>query len=204
MDSDGAGVIRERLTRERVLEVAQQVVDRGERVTMRGLARDLGVAPMTLYGHVRNRDDLLDALVDRLLGSSWRPSDSTTDPAAWIAEAAERFWTLLFAERSARYIYLTKPVTAPVARERMTAMLEMLGRCGVPEDRRLDAYATIHIYTLGFAAIAASRQGASQEVRGELAQSLSSFTSVESFRRGLRTILHGLGIEVPAEAPASV
>jgi AcrR family transcriptional regulator len=32
---------------------------------MRLVARELGVSPMALYRHVANKDDLLDALVER-------------------------------------------------------------------------------------------------------------------------------------------
>jgi AcrR family transcriptional regulator len=52
---------RERLTRERVLRAAIAHADAGglEALTMRTLAEVLGVAPMALYRHVANKDDLV-------------------------------------------------------------------------------------------------------------------------------------------------
>jgi AcrR family transcriptional regulator len=57
---------RERLSRERVLETAMKRADAGglEALTMRTLADELEVAPMALYRHVANKDDLIDAMVD--------------------------------------------------------------------------------------------------------------------------------------------
>ncbi len=66
------------LKRERVLEAALSVAERDglERLSMRLLARDLGVSTMALYRHVRNKDDLLDGLVKRLLGELELPDES--------------------------------------------------------------------------------------------------------------------------------
>ena len=52
-----------RLSRARVVKATLQLLDRlpAEQVTMARVARSLGTAPMSLYTHVRNRDDLFDA-----------------------------------------------------------------------------------------------------------------------------------------------
>lgn len=51
-----------RLSRERVLRAALRLLERepAEALTMAKVASALGAAPMTLYTHVRSRDDLLD------------------------------------------------------------------------------------------------------------------------------------------------
>jgi AcrR family transcriptional regulator len=57
---------RARLNRERVLRAAVELADGSgiESVTMRGLARRLGVEPMALYNHVANKEALLDGMVE--------------------------------------------------------------------------------------------------------------------------------------------
>jgi AcrR family transcriptional regulator len=52
-----------------VTEAAIALVEREglDALTMRRLAAELDCAPMSLYTHVRNRDDLVDAIVDRLI-----------------------------------------------------------------------------------------------------------------------------------------
>jgi AcrR family transcriptional regulator len=54
------------LTKERVLHAAVELADRGgiEALSMRKLGQELGVEGMALYRHVRDKDDLLDGIVD--------------------------------------------------------------------------------------------------------------------------------------------
>jgi AcrR family transcriptional regulator len=61
---------RVQLTRQRVMEAAIELADRDgvESISMRKLAQQLHVEPMSLYTHVRNKDDLLDAMVDAVIG----------------------------------------------------------------------------------------------------------------------------------------
>jgi AcrR family transcriptional regulator len=60
---------RDRLSRERVLRAAVELADRDglDAVSMRGLANHLGVVPMALYKHVRDKDELLEGMVDAVL-----------------------------------------------------------------------------------------------------------------------------------------
>jgi AcrR family transcriptional regulator len=57
---------RERLTPERVTRTAVALADAGgiEALTMRKLGQELGVEAMSLYGHVANKGQLLDLMVD--------------------------------------------------------------------------------------------------------------------------------------------
>ena len=61
---------RERLNRERVLQAAVALADEAgiAAVSMRGLAQELGVVPMALYKHVTDKDELLDGMVDAVIG----------------------------------------------------------------------------------------------------------------------------------------
>ena len=56
------------LNRERVLEAAVDLADRAgiESVSMRKLGQELGVEAMSLYNHVKNKDDLLDGIVEQV------------------------------------------------------------------------------------------------------------------------------------------
>jgi AcrR family transcriptional regulator len=53
-----------------VLAVAVELADRDgiELISMRRLAQELGVEAMSLYTHVRNKDDLLDGMADSVIG----------------------------------------------------------------------------------------------------------------------------------------
>ena len=60
----------QRLTRERILRAAISIADRDgvDAVTMRGLGSELGVEGMALYRHFANKDELLESMVDLLIG----------------------------------------------------------------------------------------------------------------------------------------
>ena len=61
---------RTQLTRERVVAAGIELADRDgiESISMRRVAQELGVEAMSLYTHVRNKDDLLDGMVDAVIG----------------------------------------------------------------------------------------------------------------------------------------
>jgi AcrR family transcriptional regulator len=63
-------VQRERLNRDRVLATAIALADADgiDALTMRHLAQQLDVVPMALYKHVANREQLLDGMVDTIVG----------------------------------------------------------------------------------------------------------------------------------------
>ncbi len=58
------------LTRERVLRAAVALADEEgiDSLTMRELGLRLGVEAMSLYNHVANKDDILDGMVDLVVG----------------------------------------------------------------------------------------------------------------------------------------
>jgi AcrR family transcriptional regulator len=88
MKLDGAGegsaARRAPLTRQQVVAAAIELADSGgiESVSMRRLAQELGVEAMSLYTHVRGKEDLLDAVADAVIGmipvddgaADWRTS----------------------------------------------------------------------------------------------------------------------------------
>jgi len=61
---------RVQLSRERVLRAAVVLADKTgiESLSMRNLAEELGVVPMALYKHVANKDELLDGMIDVVVG----------------------------------------------------------------------------------------------------------------------------------------
>ena len=75
---------RTQLTRERVMAAAIELADRDgiETISMRKLAQELGVEAMSLYTHVRNKNDLLAGMADTVIsqipvsaeGADWKAS----------------------------------------------------------------------------------------------------------------------------------
>src|ERR1044072_5427144 len=71
------------LSKERVLEAAVRLADEGgiEALSMRRLARELGVEAMSLYNHVANKSALVDGAVDLVLEEIELPSSGEWDEA---------------------------------------------------------------------------------------------------------------------------
>jgi AcrR family transcriptional regulator len=84
MVSETTPAVRIPLSRDRVLEAAVAFADAEgiDSLSMRKLGQQLGVEAMSLYNHVKNKDDLLDGMVDAILqeidmtpaGTDWKSS----------------------------------------------------------------------------------------------------------------------------------
>jgi AcrR family transcriptional regulator len=79
---------REPLSRERILMAAVALADEGgvESLSMRRLAQELGVVPMALYKHVANKDEMLDGMVDVVVGEI----DPPLEDEDWKTTVRER------------------------------------------------------------------------------------------------------------------
>jgi AcrR family transcriptional regulator len=72
------------LNRDRVLRTAVALADEEglESLSMRRLAKELGVEAMSLYNHVENKEDLLAGILDSVLREVELPNDTTDWKAA--------------------------------------------------------------------------------------------------------------------------
>jgi AcrR family transcriptional regulator len=72
------------LTREGILDAAESIAEFAgfDALTVRAVANRLGAAPMALYNHFADKDELVDALLDRVLGR-FEPEPSTDD---WLQD----------------------------------------------------------------------------------------------------------------------
>lgn len=68
------------LNRDRVLRAAVELADEGGigALTMQQIGRRLGVEAMSLYRHVRNKDDILDGIVDLVFAEIELPADRSS------------------------------------------------------------------------------------------------------------------------------
>jgi hypothetical protein len=89
----------------------------------------------------------------------------------------------------------------------MNTMLDVLRRTGADEATTQRAYGALHTYTIGFAALEASRADwapDSGENINSLAGQLAAYTTTEQFTAGLHYLLTGIGGHAePSSNPAS-
>jgi hypothetical protein len=88
-DRDRVRRPRGSLTPEVILEAAEEVAGHGfDALTMRAVAARLSAVPMALYNHFATKEQLVDALLDRVL-SRFEPSPpQTTGPRTCAASPA--------------------------------------------------------------------------------------------------------------------
>lgn len=120
-------------------------------VTMRAVAARLGVTPMALYHHVRDKDDLLDGLVERLLAELPLP-----DPKL-AAEERLRALANSLRETAARHpdafpMLLRRPATTPAGRRTRDAVYAALRDAGVPTALTARVERLLSTFMIGFAA----------------------------------------------------
>ena len=67
---------RSPLTKDRVLKAAIRLADKGgiDSLSMRKLGQELGVEAMSLYNHVKNKDEVLDGIVEAVVREVEVPS----------------------------------------------------------------------------------------------------------------------------------
>ncbi|MNH88383.1 Tetracycline repressor protein class E [compost metagenome] len=95
-----------RLNREAVVGLALHIADREGigAVSFRRLAQDFGVTPMAVYRHVRNKDDLLDAMTDYMLASFNTSAVEETDWREQVRGLLYAFRQVLLVHPSGRYL----------------------------------------------------------------------------------------------------
>jgi AcrR family transcriptional regulator len=213
---------RTRLSRERVLRGALAIADAGGlgSLTIRTLASDLGVKPMSVYYHVANKDEILDGLVDIVFdeielpvpGREWR-SELSRRADSTRATLRRHRWAIGLLESR------TRP--GPATLRHHDVVLATFRAAGFPAPLAAHAYALIDSYVYGFALQEASLPFEGRESVGEVAEPimeliaggeyphlvdmattyymLPGYDFGDEFRFGLDLILDGLARSLAAE-----
>jgi len=143
---------RQRLNRERVLRTATSRADAGglEALTMRTLADELEVAPMALYRHIANKDDLVDAMIDVVFGEIALPAGGTDWKTAMrqraisVHEALARHpWAIGLME--------SRRSPGPANLRHRDAVIGKLRAAGFSIQMSAHAYSVLDSYIYGFA-----------------------------------------------------
>ena len=142
------------LTRERVLRAAITLADEGgiEALSMRRLARKLGVEAMSLYNHVTNKGDLVEAMTDFVVDEIDLPSTAED----W--ETAIRKCAISAHEAFLRHPWACSLVMAPgsfriAGNPRLRYMEWLLGRlrdAGFSAELTYRGYHAVDSHILGF------------------------------------------------------
>jgi TetR/AcrR family transcriptional regulator, tetracycline repressor protein len=181
----GAGQ-RAGLSREVVLGAARRVADQHgvKGLTMRRLAAELSVMPNALYTYFPDKEALLDALIDRLLGDIDRVDPSHGDWREGLVRVMDSSRRLLLAHPQLVPVFLARPGLGPNAIRLGEVTFQLLRRGGLEGARAVEAFRVLLIYSLGFAAYQAPRLQIDAEARARRAE--ETFGSLEHARTRTR------------------
>ena len=143
---------RKPLARGRVLEAAVGLADQGglTDLSMRKLARELGVEAMSLYNHVANKDDLLDGMIDVVFGEIESPAVD----GDWKEELRKRALSTRAALNRHRWAIGEmegRTSHGPNSLRLHDAVLGCLRRAGFSPELAVHAYSVQDAYIYGFA-----------------------------------------------------
>ena len=144
---------RERLTRDKIVRAALRIMDEEglEAVTMRRVAKEVGVEAMSLYNHVKDKDDILDGVCSCVMQDFQLPDDGSDAYGAGRAVAHEWRRILkahpnvmaLLAERQ-------RPLSETEALMPMEVALRVLRQMGLTERDTVKAFHVMGGYIMGF------------------------------------------------------
>ena len=131
---------RERkLTLERIVKAALAQIDRdgASRLGIRGLARSLGVEPMSLYHHVDGIEGLRDAVVDHLVALTLSRWNAAGTPLARLEALARSFLDIAHAHPKAFVLVASRLWRTPSALASLRVVVELLGEGGLTQREGL-------------------------------------------------------------------
>ena len=149
------------LDREAVLDAALTILDRDGRdaLTMRRLAADLDVQAASLYTHVRNKDDLVDAVLDRVLDGVDLPPKRGDWRRSLIA-GFTAYRRALVEHPAVVHLITERARTSPSQIRLVERSIELLEGAGLTIDDAVATHVTAIAFTLGFIAQEVGRSAA--------------------------------------------
>jgi AcrR family transcriptional regulator len=170
------------LTTERVLQAALALADREGvgSLSMRRLARELGVEAMSLYHHVAGKQALLDGMVDLVFAEIELPADDGDWKAAMRRRAvsarevlARHPWAIALME--------SRRTPGPANLRHHDAVLGCLRRAGFPVPMTAHAYSILDAYIYGFALQEASLPFDTPEETAEVAAEMMDAFAADAY-----------------------
>ncbi|HZE15443.1 MAG TPA: TetR/AcrR family transcriptional regulator C-terminal domain-containing protein [Mycobacterium sp.] len=143
---------RDPLTRRRILEAALEIVDRegSTALTMRRLASELQVAAMSLYNHVRGREEILDGLSEVMV-SEIGAERQAGPPRAVLEQFVHGIRAVALSHPEAFRLVGMRPLHTPEAFRPVEAALGALREMGFGHRDAAHAYRLLAAYARGFA-----------------------------------------------------
>ncbi len=141
------------LTRQIVLEAALQLMDKEgpEGFNMRKLGATLGVEAMSLYNHIKNKEDLLDGIIEMLLLQTSYPQRPDVTPYVELWDFAHAYRDVLRAHPRVLSLVATRQLRTEPALAILERLVATLHRAGVRDVHALYAVNSFAGFIIGHA-----------------------------------------------------
>ena len=142
------------LSAEGIFRAALRLVDDEgfDALTMRGLAAELGVATMSLYGHVPTKDDLLLGMLN-LVNEELALPPPTAPPWEALRSVTREFRRVALLHPNLVPLIMQRPPTGSQGLLTLESALDALCRAGIPASLTARAYRLSASYAIGFVAL---------------------------------------------------
>jgi AcrR family transcriptional regulator len=139
------------LSRERVLRAAINLADSDgiDALSMRKLGQELGVEAMSLYNHVRNKEDILDGMVDVVFSQIDLPS-SGVDWKSAMRQRAISARRVLLRHPWAIGLMESRIQPGPATLRHHDSVIGTLRKAGFSIEMAAHAYSALDSYIYGF------------------------------------------------------
>ncbi|MGA8115239.1 MAG: TetR/AcrR family transcriptional regulator [Actinocatenispora sp.] len=127
---------RQPLRQETIVATALRVLDKDglEAVTMRRVAQELGTGPASLYAHVANKDELLELLLDEVLGEIALPEHPADEWREGIRAITRASRLVLQRHRDVAKLAMVGVPTGPHGLRVTEVYLATLRTAGMPDQ----------------------------------------------------------------------
>ncbi|MFK0254260.1 TetR/AcrR family transcriptional regulator [Streptomyces sp. NPDC090445] len=169
------------LSRERVLAAAVRVADAGgiTALTIRSVAQELGVKPMSLYHHVPNKEAIVDGIVDTVFAEIELPPAAGTDWRTALRRRAHSARAVLRRHPWATAVMDSRAHPGPATLRHHDAVIATLRRGGFPFPLAAHAFSLLDSYVYGFALTESALPFEPQEVGEAVGDFLAEFPAEE-------------------------
>lgn len=160
--------------------MALRIADAGglESLSMRKIATELGVEAMSLYHYVRNKDGLVDGMVDVVLGEIELPPPDEHWKSA-LRRIAVSYRKALARHPWAARVMFTRTGMLPARTRYMETVLRTLSDAGFSPELTDLAYHSLDSHVMGFTLWAANIQGVTGKLEDLAAAALRSLPANE-------------------------
>ncbi|GAA1798333.1 TetR/AcrR family transcriptional regulator [Leucobacter iarius] len=166
-----------------------------ERLTMRALATELDCGTMTLYTHVRNRDDLLTAIVEQLIAEVDADRIAAESDGTWrglLSGVLDSYRALAMRHPRSFELLALAPYDLPPVAPHLEGVVAALERTGLSADEARTALGLADAFATGFLVVWA-RTTTREETPGSArtAAALGDLRAPEMYDRGVAAVLLG-------------